>query len=89
MQVLFYRSFSKSLGKITDKKILQAIENIILECEKASALKSITSLKKLTGFKTYYRIKIGDYRIGIEYEKPDTFHFITILHRKEIYKKFP
>lgn len=89
MVVLFDRSFSKSLGKIRDKKILQAIENAILECEEARNLKSIKSLKKLTGFQVYYRIKIGDYRIGIEYEKPTTLHFITVLHRKEIYKKFP
>jgi len=89
MEVLFDRSFSKSLDKIRDKKILEAIENSILECEKAGSLKNLKSLKKLSGNKSYYRLKIGDYRIGIDYKKPKTLHFIIVLHRQEIYKKFP
>ena len=89
MQVLFDRSFSRALGKIKNPKILEDIENAILECEKASSITKIKSLKKLTGFKSYYRIKIGDYRIGIEFEKPNILRFITVLHRKDIYKKFP
>ena len=89
MQVLFDRSFSKALGKIKDKKILEGIENAILECEAAGSLESVKGIKKLTGFKSFYRIKTGDYRIGIEFEKPKTLRFITVLHRKEIYKKFP
>jgi mRNA interferase RelE/StbE len=89
MQVLFDRSFSRALGKIKNPKVLEDIENVILECEEASSITKIKSLKKLRGFKTYYRIKIRDYRIGIELEKPKTLHFITVLHRKEIYKKFP
>jgi len=43
----------------------------------------------MQGFKTFYRIRIGDYRIGIELENPTTLRFIIVLHRKNIYKKFP
>jgi mRNA interferase RelE/StbE len=89
MQVSFDRSFSKALGKIKDKTVLNRIEKAILNCEHASTLKEIKNLKKLTGFKAYYRIKIGEYRIGIEYEKPKQLHFITVLHRKNIYNRFP
>ena len=44
--------------------------------------------KKLKGYKSYYRIKIGDYRIGVEIEN-DVIDFILISHRKNIYNLFP
>ncbi len=59
MIVEFDRSFSKSLDQYNDSKILKRIRKIILELEKAQSLKEIPSCKKLTGFKNYYRIRIG------------------------------
>ncbi len=46
-------------------------------------------MKKMEGHKKFYRIRIGDYRIGIELEEDTTLRFIIIADRKEIYKKFP
>lgn len=88
MNVVFDKSFSKSLGKIKDKTVLKNLESIILFCESAKSIKSIGNLKKLKGFRDYYRIKSGSYRIGIEIDQ-NTLRFITVLHRKDIYKKFP
>ena len=42
----------------------------------------------MEGFKNAYRIKIGDYRIGVFIEE-DTIEFVRFVHRKDIYKKFP
>jgi mRNA interferase RelE/StbE len=89
MNVIFDRSFSKSLNKLNDKEIRSKIEQIIIEAESADSLIQITNLKKMQGFKTFYRIRIGDFRIGIELENPTTLRFIIVLHRKDIYKKFP
>lgn len=36
----------------------------------------------------YYRIRVGQYRIGSEYLKPDII-LITIMTRGDIYKHFP
>ena len=41
----------------------------ILACKSAQQLNDIAHLKKLSGYQTYYRIKIGDYRIGFELNK--------------------
>jgi len=41
----------------------------------------------LTSGSNQWRIKIGDYRIGVEIKK-DTVIFVRILHRKDIYKYF-
>jgi mRNA interferase RelE/StbE len=88
MEVTFDKSFSKSLDKINDKIILKRIEKVILQCELASELNQISNLKKMVGFQNFYRIKIGDYRIGIEVIN-QTIDFLVVTHRKDIYKKFP
>ena len=88
MEVTFDKSFSKSLDKINDKAILKKVEKIILQCENANDLNQISNLKKMIGFKSYYRIKSGDYRIGIEINE-QTIDFIIIAHIKNVYNKFP
>ncbi|MGB5593914.1 MAG: type II toxin-antitoxin system RelE/ParE family toxin, partial [Crocosphaera sp.] len=42
----------------------------------------------LKGYQSFYRIKIGDYRIGIEADNNELI-FVRFLHRKEIYRFFP
>ncbi len=88
MKITFDKSFSKSLDKINDKIVLKRIEKVILQCEKASELTQISNLKKMVGFKNYYRIKCGDYRIGLEIID-QVIDFIIIAHRKDIYNRFP
>lgn len=66
MKVLFDESFEKSIRKIKDKGILKRINKTITKLEEENELEMITNVKKLKGFNTYYRIKIGDYRRGFE-----------------------
>jgi mRNA interferase RelE/StbE len=60
------------------------IQNII-EAENST---EISGLKKMEGSKYSYRIKMGNYRIGIEI-KNNEIMFMRFLHRKDIYKYFP
>lgn len=83
------KSFEKSLEKIKDNTILHRIENAILKAEKATTIENIPNSKKLTGYPRYYRIKIGDYRLGYEKINKETIRLIIIEHRKDIYRKFP
>lgn len=73
---------------IKTKKIKTDIIKVIENVEAAKRLSDVRNLKKLKGFKHYYRIRLGDYRIGIE-RTGNKLAFITILQRKDIYKKFP
>jgi len=89
MNIVFDKSFSRSLDKLSDKDLKQRIGTIISEIEMAENPGQIRSLKKIAGFKSFYRIRIGDYRLGLELEKNATIRFILIAHRKDIYKLFP
>lgn len=67
---------------------MNGIEKAILSVEDAKTLTEIPNFKKLIGHKDCYRIKRGNYRIGIEKEG-SSLRFVTVLHRKDIYNKFP
>jgi mRNA interferase RelE/StbE len=89
MNVVFDKSFSKSIDKIRDEKVKERIIKIIVTVEKAETINEIPQIKKLVGWQNYYCIKSGDYRIGIELETNNTIRFILALHRKDIYRNFP
>lgn len=47
-------------------------------------------LEKLIGFKKYYKMRFGDYRVGLKIDKKDKkIEFRRVRHRKEIYRYFP
>ncbi len=89
MIVEFDRSFSKSLDRVKDILILKRIESVIIQIEQAPSLSKVTNIRKLTGYKDYYRIRIGDYRLGFEQINNFTVRLIVIAHRKDIYRIFP
>jgi len=88
MQVIFLSKFDKDLSKISQRNILHDIETAILSVENAKTIRDIPALKKLKGHKIAYRIKIGNYRIGL-YIEQNTVEFVRAVHRKDIYNLFP
>lgn len=88
MNVEFRKSFEKDLRKLRDAEILARVQQVIEAVENAESLNDLTNLKKLESENDCYRIRVGDYRIGVTvYE--DVVTFVRILHRKNIYKYFP
>jgi len=88
MRIEFKESFLKDLRKLKDKKVKDKVRVIICDIERAKNILEIKNLRKLKGYKNFYRLRIGDYRMGIQV-KGDNIIFVRILHRKEIYKYFP
>ena len=88
MHILFERSFERDLKKIRNKRLLKQVRDAIHQVEAAAELSGVTNLKKLQGFDSYYRIRIGDYRIGIELSEGKVI-FVRLLARKDIYRYFP
>ncbi|BAY13600.1 type II toxin-antitoxin system RelE family toxin [Calothrix sp. NIES-2098] len=88
MIVEFRKSFEKDLSKIKDEAILQRIQKVIEEVENAENIGELSNFKKLKTDGDYYRIRVGDYRIGLKISD-NIFVFIRALPRKDIYRYFP
>jgi mRNA interferase RelE/StbE len=88
MNVKFEARFAKDLRVVKNAKHLEKVKEIIIACKKANNLSELSQIKKLQGYESYYRIRLGDYRIGIEVVN-DEIIFTRFLHRKDIYKYFP
>ena len=88
MNVKFESRFEKDLKLVKDRNLLTRLKQIILTCKLSESLGEINGLKKMQGYDSFYRIRLGDYRIGIEVLENEIV-FVRFLHRKDIYKFFP
>ncbi|MEW5988863.1 MAG: type II toxin-antitoxin system RelE/ParE family toxin [Chloroflexota bacterium] len=88
MNVVFRRSFARDLKQIRDKALLKRVREIIEQVEQANVLGELSNVKKLEGSDLYFRIRVGDYRLGLLIEG-DTVTFVRFLHRKDVYRYFP
>ena len=80
--------FKKDVEKITDSNLIDGIVQAIQNVENAKTIKDIPKLKKLKGYRMSYRIRVGDYRIGITIVG-DLVTFARCLPRNVFYRKFP
>lgn len=91
MEIIFQKQYLKDLRKVP-KSVFLAADTAVTKLRKVENLQtSGLDYKKMKGGKKgedYYRIRIGDYRIGMELVMPSLI-IITILHRGEVYKHFP
>lgn len=88
MKLRFHQNFNKDLLKQKDATLAKQVRKLILRLENTGSFSDIPNLKKLQGGPNYFRIRLGDYRIGIIREG-DAITLMRILHRKEIYRYFP
>ncbi len=88
MKSIFRRSFERDLKKIKDRSILEKVRRSIEEIEAAVSLKESNGVKKLGSSGNFYRIRIGEYRIGLAAQATEV-EFVRCLHRREIYRYFP
>lgn len=82
------KSFEKDVRKQKDSSLNKKLALLLSKIESAEELEQIPHLKKLSGYQDYYRIRLGDYRIGLELAE-GVVTLIRCLHRKDIYKYFP
>ncbi len=88
MDVIITKQFEKDTEKELSPKMQLRLADIIEEFQKVSKPSEINNIKKLKGFKSAYRIKMGDYRIGFILED-NLIKLSRIMNRKEIYRYFP
>jgi mRNA interferase RelE/StbE len=88
MEILFEKSFARDLKKIKEKHLRKQVQEVINQVASAASIREISNLRKLEGFEIYYRIRVGDHRIGIEISEGQVI-FVRFLNRKDIYRYFP
>ena len=88
MVVVVTSYFNKDISKLRDKKLISNLKSVLQTIEAAKTFSEIRNLKKMEGTTNYFRIRIGDYRLGIIIDR-NTIHIVRFLHRKEIYRYFP
>ena len=88
MELEFRDTFLKDLKRIKDAAIRKKVAAIISDAKNVVSLLELKNVKKLEGNVDYYRIRIGDYRIGVKLQEK-TLVFMRCLNRKDIYRYFP
>jgi mRNA interferase RelE/StbE len=88
VEVRYHKKFLKDLADLPSdyrKKIEREVFEIFPGLK---SWKEIPKAEKLQGFKNYFKIRFGDYRLGFRIEN-DNIVLERVLHRKEIYRYFP
>jgi len=88
MTIDYKASFLRDIKKLKDKEQAARLKEIISGIKAAKDLPEIKNIRKIEGFPHHYRIKTGDYRIGLVLSG-DTIILVRFLNRKEIYRYFP
>ena len=91
MIVSYRKLFLKDLANYKSSTIFLKVKKIVFEdipkLEKFNEIFQIYDIIQLKGTKNRYRIKIGEFRIGLELND-NSIEFLRFLHRREFYRYF-
>lgn len=88
MRLRFHAQFEKDLLKLRDPILAKQVRKLILRLENTQNLSEIPNVKKMQGGPNFFRIRIGDYRVGLT-KDGNAVTLMRVLHRREIYRYFP
>jgi mRNA interferase RelE/StbE len=89
MNIEYLPTFIKDLRALRGTPVYKTIYQLAFEdIPNTENPSELSNLKKLKGASTAYRIRVGNYRIGI-FITNDKIQFSRVLHRREIYRYFP
>ncbi len=86
MKATFRKSFARDLKKVRPGGSRRRPRGD-RERGAAADLRAVSNLKKLSGTGDYYRLRVGDYRIGVAIEG-DNVEFVQCLPRRDLYRSF-
>ena len=88
-RVQYTRTFLKEMARLP-ASIRERVESIAFGEEIQIDPFLAGRTQKLVGYSAHYKIRVGDYRIGFSIDSEiKTVEFHRVLHRHEIYRKFP
>ena len=88
-EVEYTKRFLKELSRLPDSVQARA-ESIVFQGLKSENPFGLRYVEKMKGYSDKYKIRIGDYRIGINIDSASRRIICQrIAHRREIYRIFP
>ncbi|NBD17511.1 MAG: type II toxin-antitoxin system RelE/ParE family toxin [Cyanobacteria bacterium] len=88
-QVEYTKRFLKELASLPTA-IQSRVESIVFQELESENPFELRYLSKMRGYKDKYKIRVGDYRIGVTVDKKSqTILCQRVAHRREIYQVFP
>jgi mRNA interferase RelE/StbE len=88
VNIRFNKHFPSDIRKKVPAPVAQRVEKLIDELRQTPDLRTLSNVKALAGHPGYFRIRVGEYRIGFRLVENE-IHLMRILHRREIYRYFP
>jgi len=88
MKIDYRKNFLKELSKIPSETRLRMEDFVFEKLPKANSIFEIGIVEQMKGYRSYYKVRFGSYRIGFKMEN-DTVILERALHRKDIYRYFP
>ncbi len=88
MKTAYRKRFLKDLAALP-AGVRARIETFVFETVPgADTLAETGKVEKMHGYKHCYKVRFGDYRVGL-IVRNDTVYFERVLHRRDIYRYFP
>ena len=88
MEIRFRPRFNRELRRTRNPNLRSRVERAIEDVKTAPAVSEISGIRRLSASGNSYRIRVGDYRIGVEVED-DVVILARFGHRREFYRSFP
>ena len=83
MNIEYLPTFIKDLKALRGSPVYKSIYQLVFEdIQSAENLNEFPNIQKLKGSNTAYRIRVGNYRIGLFIIANDTIQFSRALHRR-------
>ncbi len=88
-QSTFTPQFFQDLGRLPKRERIRVSEVVFGDAIKTDPLMGGRT-EKLKGFSGFYRLRVGDYRVGFRLDFDiKVIKFLRVRHRKDIYRYFP
>jgi mRNA interferase RelE/StbE len=88
-RVEYTKRFLKELASLP-KDVQQQVEMVVFQELNSTNPFELGYLEKMTGYPDKYKVRLGDYRIGVTMDKQtQTIICQRVAHRRDIYRVFP
>jgi mRNA-degrading endonuclease RelE of RelBE toxin-antitoxin system len=89
LKVQYRKRFLKDLKALKNQPVYEQILQLAFrDLPNAKSLQDIGNVKPMKGATNRYRIRLGEYRLGIAVVD-NNIEVMRLLHRREFYRYFP